>query len=61
MEPILEVRGLKKVFSQHGKRDIVAVNHMSFTLNAGENLGIVGESGSGKSTVGDAEASYLLN
>lgn len=51
MEPILEVRGLKKVFSQHGKRDIVAVNHMSFTLNAGENLGIVGESGSGKSTV----------
>lgn len=51
MEPILEVRGLKKVFSQRGKRDVVAVNHMSFTLNAGENLGIVGESGSGKSTV----------
>lgn len=51
MEPILEVRGLKKVFSQRGKRDVVAVNHMCFTLNAGENLGIVGESGSGKSTV----------
>ena len=51
MEPILEVRGLKKVFSQRGKRDVVAVDHMSFTLNAGENLGIVGESGSGKSTV----------
>lgn len=51
MEPILEVRGLKKVFSQRGKRDVVAVNHMSFTLNEGENLGIVGESGSGKSTV----------
>lgn len=51
MEPILEVKGLKKVFSQHGKRDVVAVDHMSFILNAGENLGIVGESGSGKSTV----------
>lgn len=51
MEPILNVRGLKKVFHQRGKRDVVAVNNISFKLNSGEILGIVGESGSGKSTV----------
>lgn len=51
MEPILEVRGLKKVFHQRGKRDVIAVDDISFVLNPGEILGIVGESGSGKSTV----------
>ena len=39
------------VFHQHGKRDVTAVENMSFSLRAGEILGIVGESGSGKSTV----------
>lgn len=51
MEPILQVKDLKKVFHQHGKRDVVAVEDISFTLHTGEILGIVGESGSGKSTV----------
>ena len=51
MENILQVKGLKKVFHQHGKRDVTAVENMSFSLRAGEILGIVGESGSGKSTV----------
>ena len=51
MEPILQVNHLKKVFHQRGKRDIAAVNDISFCLYPGEILGIVGESGSGKSTV----------
>ena len=51
MENILQVKDLKKVFHQHGKRDVTAVENMSFSLRAGEILGIVGESGSGKSTV----------
>lgn len=51
MEPILQVNHLKKVFHQREKRDVAAVNDVSFCLHPGEILGIVGESGSGKSTV----------
>ena len=51
MEPILQVNHLKKVFHQREKRDVAAVNDVSFYLYPGEILGIVGESGSGKSTV----------
>ena len=51
MEPILQVNHLKKVFHQCEKRDVAAVNDVSFCLYPGEILGIVGESGSGKSTV----------
>ena len=51
MEPILKVNHLKKVFHQRGKRDVFAVENISFSLQPGEILGIVGESGSGKSTV----------
>ena len=51
MEPILQVNHLKKIFHQREKRDVAAVNDVSFCLYPGEILGIVGESGSGKSTV----------
>lgn len=51
MEPVLEVRDLTRTFSQSGRPDFIAVDHVSFQLMPGEVLGIVGESGSGKSTI----------
>jgi oligopeptide/dipeptide ABC transporter ATP-binding protein len=57
--PILEVTNLTKYFPIQSqgifsrvKGDNKAVNGISFTLNAGETLGLVGESGCGKSTAG---------
>ena len=56
-EPLLEVRNVSKRFylkkgGLFGPGRVVnAVDQVSFTLNAGECLGLVGESGSGKTTV----------
>ncbi|GAB5376260.1 MAG: ABC transporter ATP-binding protein [Acuticoccus sp.] len=56
-EPLLDVRNVSKRFRLKkgglftGSRTITAVDQVSFTLNAGECLGLVGESGSGKTTV----------
>ena len=59
--PILEVRDLKKVFElpfglipailRHKAEVVTAVDHVSFTVDKGEILGIVGESGCGKTTL----------
>jgi oligopeptide/dipeptide ABC transporter ATP-binding protein len=57
--PILEVRDLKKHFPvRRGllgslrPAKVYAVDGISFTIKAGETLGLVGESGCGKSTAG---------
>jgi oligopeptide transport system ATP-binding protein len=57
-EPLLRVEGLSKTFRDRhwlaGFRGagVRAVDSVSFSLNAGETLGLVGETGSGKSTLG---------
>ena len=49
-DSLLEVEVLKKYFP-YGKKQLRAVDGVSFKLDKGTTLGIVGESGSGKSTV----------
>jgi len=49
---LLEVRDLVKKFPIRGGFEVSAVNGVSFSIAAGESVGLVGESGSGKSTLG---------
>ena len=51
-KPILEVSHLKKYFSMGSDRILKAVDDVSFSIYAGETLGLVGESGCGKTTCG---------
>ena len=51
MDKLLQVRHLKKIFPRQEGGEILAVDDVSFSLQAREKLAIIGESGSGKTTV----------
>jgi len=48
---LLEVTDLSVRFARKGERAVTAVDGVSFSIDAGEVVGLVGESGSGKTTI----------
>ena len=60
MTPVLEVEGLKTEFRLKSS-SVLAVDEVSFHVDAGECVGVVGESGCGKTTVGLSIMKLLPN
>ena len=57
--PLLEVSDLSVTFRRRGQRDVHAVDGVSFTVDAGEVVGLVCESGCGKSVTALAVTGLL--
>ena len=51
MNPILEVNNLNYIYSAGTPFEHKALDHVSFSVNRGEFIGIIGHTGSGKSTL----------
>ena len=48
---VLAVKNIKKQFKNRDRKQIIAVDGVSFTISPGEIFGLIGASGSGKSTL----------
>lgn len=51
-EVLLSIKNLKQYFNAGKKKEVRAIENISFDIYKGETLGLVGESGCGKSTTG---------
>jgi len=55
LEKLLEVKNVEKIFKVSsglfGKKDLHALNDISFNIFKGKTLSLVGESGCGKTTI----------
>ncbi len=49
--PVLETRGLAKVFTRRKKPPVTAVDNLNLTLGRGEVVGLLGPNGAGKTTI----------
>ncbi|MFQ6034146.1 MAG: ATP-binding cassette domain-containing protein, partial [Candidatus Bipolaricaulia bacterium] len=50
MQSILEVKELTKVYRQRRGEDVLAIDHISFSVNKNEVVGLLGPNGAGKTT-----------
>jgi NitT/TauT family transport system ATP-binding protein len=49
--PLLQVNNIKKAFKKRGAPELLVLENVNFTINAGEIVALLGKSGSGKSTL----------
>jgi NitT/TauT family transport system ATP-binding protein len=51
MEPLLEIRGVRKVYPKPGGGELLVLDDINLRVQEGEILGLLGRTGSGKSTL----------